>query len=144
MDWKGIFLTAEGRMGRREFWIGFAMIFVASIVLGMIPILGQIIGLLLIWPQVCIHAKRLHDMNYTGWLMIIPFGVSCMAIVFAMMSGGLAALTGEVSVMGAAMGMAFLAFGFAALLGLAFLLWVGLTPGQVGENRFGLPVPARI
>lgn len=144
MDWKNIFLTAEGRIGRREFWIGFAIVFVASLVLGWIPLLGQIIGLLLLWPQICLQAKRLHDMNYTAWLMIIPFAVWCVIFVFIIMSGGFAALTGEASAMGAAMGMAFLTAGLGGLVSLGFLLWVGLTPGQGGENRFGLPVPARI
>ena len=37
----------------------------------------------------------------------------------------------------AAMGPALLLFAVAALVGLAFLLWIGLTDSQPGENRFG-------
>lgn len=140
MDWKGLFLSAEGRIGRQNFWIGFAILFGASFVVNLIPVLGQIIGLLLLWPQVCIHAKRLHDMGHSGWLMLIPFGVSVLAGGIAVATGGAAIFAGGYEAAGAAMGAALLAFGLAFLVGLGFLLWVGLTPSQPGDNRFG-PAP---
>lgn len=145
MDWKRLFLSAEGRVGRRDFWIGFAIIFVASIVLGAIPVIGQIIGLLLIWPQVCVHAKRLHDMGRTAWLILIPFVVTIAAMGFVAVTGGLALMgaAGEdyetAAGAGAASGLAILV---AFLVGVGFLLWVGLSPGQAGPNRFG-EEPAR-
>jgi len=39
----------------------------------------------------------------------------------------------------AGVGAASAVMGLAMLFGLAFLLWVGLTPSQPGENRFGPP-----
>lgn len=145
MDWKTLFLTAEGRIGRRDFWIGFVLIFVASMVLSIIPVIGQIAGLLLIWPQICIHAKRLHDMGRSAWLMLVPFAVSLVCAILAMMTGGMAMMAsgGDGPAAWAGAGMAMLFLGLAVLVGLVFLLWVGLTPTQPGENRYG-PHPRRL
>lgn len=148
MDWKFLFLTAEGRIGRRDFWIGFAILMAASIVLNILPVIGQIIGLLLIWPQVCIHAKRLHDMGRTAWLMLVPFGVTvlCGAMAMAIAGAGLfsAMILGAADAEHAAAGSALAGLGAASAImsvamfvGLAFLLWVGLTPSEPHENRYG-------
>lgn len=145
MDWKKLFLTAEGRIGRRDFWIGIAIIFGIAVVAGWIPVLGQIIALVLIVPSVCLQAKRLHDMGKTAWLMLVPMGVGmvCGAIAGAM--GGMAMLGigagGEAAVAGAAMAGigAFLVLLLAVVVSFGFLLWVGLSSGDPGENRFGPP-----
>lgn len=150
MDWQTLFLKADGRIGRRDFWIGFLIIFVASIVLNMVPVLGQIAGLLLLWPQVCIHAKRLHDMGKTAWLMLIPLGVAIVCGIAGVATGGIAVLgsmamsdggsdsaAAAAALSGAGAFMAFM--GLAMLVGIGFLLWVGLTPGQPGENQYGPP-----
>jgi uncharacterized membrane protein YhaH (DUF805 family) len=150
MDWKTLFLSPEGRIGRRDFWIGFVVIMVASIVLNLIPIIGQLIGLLLIWPNICITAKRLHDMGKTGWLMLIPAGVSVVCGVVALVAGGMAmiganALGGASTDSAAAasamagFGMVMAIMGIAVLVGFAFLLWIGLSNGEPGPNRFGPP-----
>ena len=140
MDWKTLFLSGEGRIGRRDFWIGFLIIMAASFLLGFIPIIGMIVGLALIWPQVCIHAKRLHDMGRTAWLMLIPMAISLGAMVVVAAVGGMAALSGDASaVTGAAFGVMGLALLISFVVSLAFLLWVGLTPSQPGDNRFGPP-----
>jgi uncharacterized membrane protein YhaH (DUF805 family) len=147
MDWQKLFLSAEGRIGRREFWIGFVIVFAASLVVNMIPVLGAVIGLLLIWPQICIHAKRLHDMDKSGWLMLIPFGVTILCVGLAAVIGGagfigamaLSSADADTVAAGASIAAAMLAGGFvllAMLVGLGFLLWVGLTPTYPGPTRF--------
>jgi uncharacterized membrane protein YhaH (DUF805 family) len=121
LDWKTLLLSPQGRIARREFWPGFAAVMVASIVLNLIPILGQLLGLLLLWPQFCIRAKRLHDMGKTALLLLIPLAVTILGSSLSAISGGR------------------LAFGVPFLVGVAFLLWVGLTPGQTNPNRYGPP-----
>ncbi|WP_395944579.1 DUF805 domain-containing protein [Brevundimonas sp.] len=144
------FVTAmfafEGRLRRSHFWIGFLIIFGASLVLGWIPFLGALISLALIWPNLAISVKRLHDMGKSGWLVLAPFGINIvlMIIAFVMMIGGIAASGGDADYYEnnptaalAMMGPAFGLFAIAGLVGLAFLLWIGLVDSQKGENRFG-------
>ena len=118
-----LLLSPSGRIPRREFWPGFAVVMVASVVLNFIPLLGQLLGLVMLWPQFCIHAKRLHDLGKSALLMLIPLAVTIAAGVLSLVSDRLS-------------------FGVSFLVGGAFLLWVGLTPGQAGPNPYG-PAPKR-
>jgi len=148
MDWKTLFLTADGRIGQKDFWIGFLILFVAGLVLGMIPLLGMIIGLALIYPNVCLYSKRLHDAGRSGWLAAVPYAIGCVGFLLMMMMGGMGAMgammgggndamasAGMMAGLGA-MGLIGLLM-FAALIG--FLLWVGLAKGDPGDNRYGPP-----
>lgn len=143
-DWKRLYLEADGRISRQEFWVGFAVLFAVGIVTGWIPLLGGLIALALIYAHVCLGAKRLHDMGRSGWLMIAPSAVLLVCIGMAVVSGGVAFLSaaagGEAAAtVGAmaAMGMVMLVGSVGFLLNIAFLLWIGLTPGQVGDNAYG-------
>lgn len=144
MDWKFLFLDPKGRIGRKDFWIGFAILFVAGIVLGLIPVIGQIISLLMLYLWVCLGSKRLHDMGKSGWLMVIPFGLQIVAAVVAMMAMGGAMMAGAAGgdITGAAaagaMGGGLVAM-LCALASLAFLIWIGATPGQPESNQYGAP-----
>ena len=147
MDWKTLFLSANGRIGRQSFWIGVAILFVAGLLLNFIPIIGQLAALALTYCWVCVYSKRLHDFGKTGWLAAVPFALMIVFMILGMMSmGGMAAVGAfsgsEKAMAGAAMGgmgvMAMLGMLF-ALLSLAFLLWVGLTPGDPGSNTYGEP-----
>lgn len=146
MDWKTLFLTANGRIGKRDFWIGFAILVAASILLGWIPILGFVVVLAVQFAWICVGSKRLHDMGKTGWLMLLPVGVglATMILSFVVMGGAMmAGLSGSEPVAAGAM-MA--GAGFMGLLGLvafvvniAFLFWLGLSNGDPGDNLYGPP-----
>ena len=150
MDWKTLFLSANGRIGRQTFWIGVLILFVAGIVLNFIPIIGQLAALALTYCWVCIYSKRLHDFGKTGWLAAVPFALVLLFFIISMISfGGMAAMgafSGNDDMMaGAAMGgMGGMALfgGLIGLIGLAFLLWVGLTPGDPAANQYGDPPAA--
>ena len=147
MDWQALFLSPRGRIGRQSFWIGFAITFVASLLVNTIPFLGQLLGLLLIWPMIAIHAKRLHDIGHSAVLLLVPFGISLVCMVMAIILGGTALFAASANDMD---GISILAgllpalgiMGLAMLVGLAFLLWCGLSPGQPAENRYGPPPAA--
>ena len=130
MELRSLLLTPQGRIGRGAFWIGFAIVMVGSLVLNLIPgVVGHILGFVMLWPQVCIHAKRLHDMGRTAWWMLAPAivmlicGVASYALVFSETGGG--------------SGPALVPMAVAVVCGVGFLLWVGLTPGASRSNRFG-------
>ena len=147
-DWQRLFLSADGRIGRQEYWIAFLMMLGASVVLRFIPFLGGILSLALIYPQVCVGSKRLHDMGRSGFLMLAPYGICVVAGILAAIFGGMAAMSGMFSGHSAAvgaglagLGMAFGMLGLGVLIAFGFVIWVGVTPGQVGENRYG-PEPS--
>ncbi len=144
-DWQKLLLSFEGRTRRSHFWIGWLILLGVNVVLGWIPILN-LLGILLIWPNLAISVKRLHDMGKTGWLIAIPWVAGTVLVVVGMFMVGGAIFAGG---MGAdyyegnpaaffalaAPGMG--AFGLALLVPLAFLLWIGLVDSQPGDNRFG-------
>jgi uncharacterized membrane protein YhaH (DUF805 family) len=151
MDWKTLFFSADGRIGRKDFWIGWALLIAANLILAFVPGVGQLVHLLSLYVSVCLFSKRLHDFGRTGWLNVIPYGAcavailiiaitSGVAVIMALTSGeqagGAAAALGALSVSGAALLLAFIA-------SVLFLLWVGLTPPNAGENRYG-PSPVKL
>jgi uncharacterized membrane protein YhaH (DUF805 family) len=144
-DWKRLFLTADGRIGRQEYWIAFLIMLGVSVVLKFIPFLGPLLSLALIYPQVCVGSKRLHDFGKSGFLMLVPYGVVVVALILVLVFGGMALISGAFSGNnGAAVGAGLAGLGVAAgLMGLAvlaclgFIVWVGVMPTQPGENRYG-------
>lgn len=144
IDWQHLMLQFNGRTRRSHFGIAWLILFAVSFVLGLIPFIGGLISLVLIWPNLAIAVKRLHDMGKTGWLAAIPYvaclvgGVIAFGLVGASVFANPEAFQNEdpAAVM-AAVGPALGIFGIVVLIGLGFLLWIGLTPGQPGPNRFG-------
>ncbi|WP_292074575.1 MULTISPECIES: DUF805 domain-containing protein [unclassified Brevundimonas] len=144
-DFQSAMLSFEGRLRRSHFWIGWLILFGVNIVISWIPIIN-LLGVVLIWPNLALSVKRLHDMGKTGWLIAIPWVGSVIAFAagFAMVIAAAVAngysedyYEGNPAAVFALMGPAFGLFAIAGLLGLAFLLWIGLVDSQKGENRFG-------
>lgn len=139
MDWKFLFLDSNGRIGRKDFWIGFLILFVAGFVLGLIPVLGVLISIALIYPQVCLYAKRLHDFGKSGWLAAVPYAAATIFVVTILTVGVSAVSAGGGADLGAG-GAGVVILGIIVGLGsLAFLLWVGLSRSDPGSNRYGAP-----
>ena len=144
IDWQTLFISFQGRIRRTHFGIAWLILFGAGIVTGMIPFLGQIISLLLIWPNTAITVKRLHDMGQTGWLAVIPWVVGILGFV---VGGSLIGFSALLNLQGlededpaailAVAGPVFGVFGLVFLACLGFFLWVLLTPSKPGANRFG-------
>ena len=142
MDWNTQCLDAKGRIGQKDFWIGFLILFVGGIILSFIPVIGQIASIILIYPWVCLFSKRLHDFGKTGWLAAVPFVIGFIAGIIAVAMGGAAMLTGgmgsEADAL-AAVGSAGLVLGLSFIIYIAFVLWVGLSKGDPGTNQYGSP-----
>jgi uncharacterized membrane protein YhaH (DUF805 family) len=83
MDWKYLFLSMDGRIGRRTFWMGVVVLVVAVVVASVLdailhtPSAGSsgaisiIVSILLIYPWVALSAKRWHDRNKSAWWILI-------------------------------------------------------------------------
>jgi uncharacterized membrane protein YhaH (DUF805 family) len=150
MDFKALFLSPTGRIGRQEFWIGFLILCVAAVVASLLSIFGLILHLVLIYFWVCVFAKRLHDMGKSAVLAVIPYAVWIVAGVIMAVAGGAALFSGAFSdnssqaaafVGGGIMGVLIPIF-LAIILNLAFVLWCGLSPSQPGDNQYGAPPQA--
>lgn len=88
MDWKYLYTSLEGRIGRQSFWMGVIVLIVISIIASVLDgilgtmsesgfgIIGGIAGLIMIYPSIMLYAKRWHDRGKSGWwslIMLIPF-----------------------------------------------------------------------
>jgi uncharacterized membrane protein YhaH (DUF805 family) len=130
--WIKLFTSPSGRISRRQFWLhGVLPIVVGNVVLGWIPILGQLLSLVLLWGTICIGFKRFHDLGYPGWYSLI-YLVPMVAgvIVFSL---GLFII----SFVDMAWLLAEILWGVAFLIGLAQLFLVYIRIGQEGPNQYG-------
>ncbi len=152
MDWQGLFLRGEGRIGRKDFWIGVLILFAIWVMSHALHLLAPLVWVLLLYPWVCVFAKRLHDFGRSGWLIAVPFAIGAAALVLALVFGGMSAMgaifaaaTGGAEptswgMVFGGLGLMLAMLGVAGLVKLVFILWVGLTPGDPGPNRYGPPV----
>jgi uncharacterized membrane protein YhaH (DUF805 family) len=152
MDWGRLFLSAEGRIRQQDYWIGVLILFALWIVSHLAHIFAPLIWLALLYPWVCVFAKRLHDFGKSGWLILIPFVVAFIAGCAAVIAGG-AALIGMIfnastdaandwsswAGVAGALGAALVFLLIALVVKLVFMLWVGLSRGDPGPNRYGPP-----
>ncbi len=149
MDLGKLLFSPEGRIGQRDFWIGFLILFVAGILLHAAVVVGTLVWLLSTYCWVCLFSKRLHDMGHSGWaqLWIYVFDVIVVAALFV---GGIGSILAAVfsgghvgwGLAAGGIGLFLLAVCAWFLSRLVFVLWVGLAGGQVGDNRYG-PGPSR-
>lgn len=134
----------EGRLRRSHFWISWGILFAAGFVLGLIPILGAFVGLALLYPQIAVQVKRLHDMGRSGWWVLAPFAaniVMFIVAIFAIMGNVALNQQGLENEDPAAMMAMFGSIGGIALLflviNLGWLLWIGIVDSQPGRNKYG-------
>lgn len=142
-NFQHVLFSFNGRIRRQHFWIGWLICLGAGVVLGWIPILGTLLSIALIWPNLAISVKRLHDMGQSGWLIVIPWIAGIGGVIAAFMTVGVAALTtgyvntDDPAAVLAIIGPMFGILGIVALIQLGFLLWIGVTDSKRGDNRFG-------
>ena len=145
MNWGHLFFSAEGRVGQKDFWMAVAILFVFGVIAHAAVGIGTLLWLLSTYCWICLYSKRLHDIGRSGWLQIAPWvlGLLLVGVGFVVGLGGLLGLLfsglphflGGMVLGGVAVGMGFVFL--SGLMHLLFLLWLGLTPGQTGANRYG-------
>ena len=88
---KNHYVDFEGKVTRKPFWMFMLISTIISIVLTIIggivqlPIIGSIFSLAILLPSLAIGARRLHDINKSGWwqlLWLIPIIGWIVLIVF--------------------------------------------------------------
>ena len=135
-----LFVSPDGRLNRPLFWTGALVLVVGQAALSLVPIVGALAGIFAIWPWYCLIAQRLHDTGRTA--QYAAFAVLPMAL------GAAVSLVASIAVVAPALSFALLplvtlsglAVGFASLVALAFLVWIGSKPGDPHANRWGAPL----
>ena len=133
MDWKFIFLSFQGRLNRKPYWLG-TIALLSLVIIGVFGVMFLtggggvaaigVIYLLLLWPTLAIGVKRLHDRNRSAWWLVVFYVVPTLLNVLG--AGG----DGD-GVGATIFGLASLAISIWALVELGFLR------GTVGANRYG-------
>lgn len=116
MDFQQFYLSAQGRVNRKQWWLYLVLpVFVVSIILSVIDgsmgtidtetglgLLSGIWTLIILIPSILVHIKRFHDRDKSGWWVLI----------------------GLIPIIG----------------GIWLLIELGFLKGTDGPNRFGPPV----
>lgn len=91
-----LYLSHDGRIGRRLFWQALLALAAGGVVLGaLLTIAGlpaeraeALVNLLLLWPTVAVLSKRWHDRNRSGWWVLILL-VPVLGMVWTLVENGL-------------------------------------------------------
>ena len=140
-DWVQFYLSPSGRITRRDYWLfGFLVIFAVNLLLGWIPILGQVITLITIWPSLAVAFKRLHDRSMPGWWIFVPSIPTILGSVILILGFGSTDSGGAATMM--TLGGILMLVGFVASLWIIF--GVLARRGVPGPNQYGPdPLPAQ-
>ena len=87
-----LLFNPQGRILKNRFWQGLVVLTVASVIVTALPVyLGTMFGivsLLMIYPYICVYAKRFHDAGTTGWWVIVVwFGTLVLSFIEGMILG---------------------------------------------------------
>lgn len=65
------YIAFGGTAKRPEFWYFFLFSFIICLVLGFIPLIGQLVWIALLIPSLAAGARRLRDAGLTPWLLLL-------------------------------------------------------------------------
>ena len=149
MNLTHVLFSPNGRISPQEYWIGLLIIIGSNLFLTWLPVLGAIIWLGLIYVGFCVYGKRLHDAGKSAWIhalvWLIQFvlgaivvAISGGALISAIMASNEGAQPDVAAILGASGGVVLFG-GLGFLLWIVYTIWVGITAGEPGTNRFGPP-----
>ena len=122
------YFVLKGRASRSEYWYFILFVFLGYIVcflLGLItPVLFSLLGifiLAIIIPAITVTARRLHDINKSGWFQALPIPFGIIETIFKANRN----YTGE---------LIFLIIGLGIYI---YLFVLYCFPGDSKSNRFG-------
>lgn len=150
MDFKFLFTSFSGRIGRKEYWLGILALIVASFILifalGMafsfflpIPLISLIGTIIIFCPAIAMGVKRLHDRNKSAnpWAYIF-FGPGILMQLMQITGFGYnsSLIAGEVVTM-PSNGLIRILSIVGGIIGLWAFIELGFLKGTDGENKFG-------
>ena len=137
-----LFASLEGRAGRLHWWLGFLALFAAGFAVERLPSQASqsLVIALLLWPQICVDGKRLHDHGRSAWWQTPLVLLSAIQIL----PGSFEAIGRQVDARTDWPGLDTGSWAFLTLLslglGLAYFVYFGFRPGPLARNRYD-PAP---
>lgn len=134
----GHYFDFDGRTRRQEFWfyvLAYVCIYIVLAVVQSIlhtRLLTSLLSLGLLLPSLGIAVRRLHDIDRSGWwilLGVVPGFIAGALSAFALMTVGVGGGMLLLPIMSV--------FSIAALAAAVLLIYWYAQPGSVGPNRFG-------
>lgn len=130
MNFDTLFVNPNGRTSRSQF-VPALITLLAVVVFYAFLVTGRTATwclLVLVFPAFILHARRLHDMGRTAWLLLVPvvLMLGAFGIWLKLLSFG-AQLDAVVPIA-------------ALVVSAGFALWGCIGAGQAEPNRFGTPV----
>ncbi len=122
-----LFVNPNGRTSRGQF--AAALLTLLAVVVFYERLVGGLTAhwclLMLVFPALMLNARRLHDMGYTAWVLVVPafLAIAAFAIWLRVVSFG--AQSGTVVTLAA------------VAVGAGFALWGCIGKGRAEANRFG-------
>jgi uncharacterized membrane protein YhaH (DUF805 family) len=112
----------HGRTARPEFWQYVLVCLVSGVLLDILGIrlLSTVVGLALLVPTLAITVRRLHDVNRSGWLILVPLVPAFLTVSLFYLFWPLGAV-----------------FALATVACSAYLIYLTVLPGTTGPNQFG-------
>jgi uncharacterized membrane protein YhaH (DUF805 family)/uncharacterized membrane protein YphA (DoxX/SURF4 family) len=131
-SWNTLFVRTNGRTSRGHFLT--ALLPLAVIVLSYTysgrDLYAPWAVLVLLYPAVVLHVRRLHDMGHTGWLMLVPAALTVVAM----------GIWAERISLGTQLDVVVPLAALVVFLG--FAVWGCIAKGQAETNTFGPPLAA--
>ena len=124
----------SGRTIRAEFW-WFLLFTQLTLFITWVPIIGWVVGLAIIIPQVSVTTRRLHDIGKSGWWQILPW-----ALIFVLVTSSLilvaAISTPEADLRFTVDDLIIIVIGIAAFVSFVVLIVWLVRKGDEGPNKY--------
>jgi uncharacterized membrane protein YhaH (DUF805 family) len=141
MDFSYLYLSTEGRIGRKMWWIGHIILGVIGIIVtfsvaglfGHMSFVTRFFNLIYVlvvaYPAYAVSAKRFQDRNKSGALGAILIGISALSALLNLFGLGTDPVhPGAVSII---LGIAMM------IVAIWYLIELGILRGTVGDNQYG-------
>jgi uncharacterized membrane protein YhaH (DUF805 family) len=129
-----------GRIGRRDYWIGMALIFgVVSLAIWSKVSFGGILASSTVYLGICVAGKRLHDFGQSAWGVLVPVCFCMVIIVLTLLTGGFSNPTGQPQGLPDTP-LAVFVDALPVLIFLiwpAWVIWLGVRKSQPQDNQYG-------
>lgn len=130
MTFESLFVDPRGRTPRSQF-IGALLVLLAVAAFYAFLVRGRTAEwclVVLIFPALVLHARRLHDMGRSAWLLVAPGGLLVAAAWLRLVAADSPLETPVIAI--------------ALVVAAGFALWGVVGKGQAEANRFGQPAAA--